>query len=153
LIAALWARLWPEVRRSFSARVAVSPPQGGESVTPPLIYGVPTERTLQWSGHRVITAASNSTRLSRAAGWLVGDSDSTLEEVLIACPLRPAELRGLRHAARAAERLDGLRAAPDPQRALDLLRTLELLAPAPDAAASLKEEALRVLGRGLSRMP
>jgi GTPase-associated protein 1, N-terminal domain type 1 len=153
LIVALWARLWPEARRSFSARAAVSPPQGGESVAPPWIYGVPPERTLQWFGHRVISAGSGSNQISRAAGWLVGETDPLMEEVRTACTPRPAAPGGLRQAARAAERLERLRAESSPKHALDLLRTLELLAPASDVAASLKNEALKVLDQSLDEEP
>lgn len=153
VIAALWARLWPEARRAFSARVAVSPPQGGESVTPPWLFGVPSDRALQWSGHRVIPAAPGLTQLTRAARWLVGESDPTFNEVLNASPSLPAELGTLRTVARAADRLELMREGPDPQRALDLLRTLLVLAPTAETAGSLKREGLSVLERGLAEAP
>lgn len=149
MIAALWARLWPEARRAFSARVAVSPPQGGESVAPPWLFGVPPERALLWSEHRVITAAPGPNKLSRAARWLLGEKDPTFDDVLVACPALPAELVGLTRVARAADRLERLREDPEPQRALNLLRTLLLLAPDPDTAATLKREGLGALERGL----
>lgn len=148
VIAALWARLWPEARRVFSARVAISPPQGGESVAPPWIFGIPPERALQWSGYRVIAAAPSAAQPSRAAAWLVATKDPTLEEVLAACSPLPADLGALRRVARAADRLERLREAPNPQHALNLLRTLLTLARGPDAAVTLKKEASNALVAG-----
>lgn len=153
VIAALWARLWPEARRAFSARVAISPPQGGDSVAPPWIFGVPPERALQWSEYRVIAIPSDPVPLGRAARWLVGEADKVLQEVLVACPRLPADLGGLRRAARAAERLERLRTDPQPGHALDLLRTLVAVAPELEAAAMLKQEALEILVRGFTGVP
>ena len=150
VIAALWVRLWPAVRRNFSARVAVSPPQGGESVTPPWMFGVPPDRAPQWAGHRLITSVPVSIELSRPARWLVGETDQVLDEVLVASTSLPAELGGLRRAARAADRLEQMRGDANPQHALDVLRTVVALAPTSDAALALKAEALRVLARGLA---
>ncbi|HYH96088.1 effector-associated domain EAD1-containing protein [Hyalangium sp.] len=73
-----------------------------------------------------------------------------MNEVLAACPSLPAEFAGLRRVARAADRLERLRTDPQADRALELLRTLVLVAPAQDAAAALKEEALGVLERGFA---
>ncbi|MFY0563556.1 hypothetical protein ACN28E_06895 [Archangium lansingense] len=152
LIAALWARLWPEARRAFSARVAISPPQGGESVTPPWLFGVPSQRVLQWRGHRLITVTLDL-QLSRAARWLVGERDPTFDEVRTACPPLPADLGSLVRVARAAERLERLREAHEPQQALNLLRTILTLAAGPEAAMALKKEGLSTLVRGLTGAP
>lgn len=150
LIADLWERLWPNARRNFSARVAVSPPQGGESVAPPWLFGIPSKREPEWSNHRIINVLSS--HVSRAAGWLVGDTDPTLNEVLSSCNFHSVELRIFSPAARAAERLDKLRKSPDPECALKLLRSLVILAPGIDTAGDLKTEALRELGRGFSNV-
>lgn len=150
VIVALWARLWPEARRAFSARVAVSPPQSGESVAPNWIFCVPPERTPQWSGHPLITAAPGKMSLSRAARWLVGEADSSFDEVVAACPSLPGNLGHLGRVARAAERLEHLRKVPEPEQALALLRTLLALGPTPNAAAALKTEGLGALVRGLT---
>jgi hypothetical protein len=149
IIAALWTRLWPEARQAFSARVAISPPQGGESVAPPWLYAVPSERAPQWAGHQLISTAPSPARLSRGARWLMGELDPTLNEVLSTCPSLPPQLGGLRLAVRGAERLERLRQTPTPQHALDLLRTLVVLAPAPNSGEALKREALKILRLGL----
>jgi hypothetical protein len=152
LIAALWSRLWPEARRAFSARVAISPPQGGESVTPPWIFGMPSQRALQWRGHRLITVPSEL-HLSRAARWLMGEKDPTFDEVRTACPPLPADLGSLVRVARAADRLDRLREAHEPQQALNFLRTMLILTAGSEAAAALKKEGLSILVRGLTGAP
>lgn len=153
VLAALWGRLWAEARRAFSARVAVSPPQGGESIAPPWLYGVPAERVQQWSGQRVIGVGQDAPPLSRAARWLVGEADASMKEVLSALPALPAELQKLRQAARAAEGLDRLRAEATQHHALALLRTLLALAPAGNIAPRLKDEALQVMLRSLGAEP
>lgn len=153
ILAALWGRLWPAVRQVFSARVAVSPPQSGDSANPPWIFGVPAERAPQWWEHPQISAASSTAQISRATGWLVGKEDSAFAEVLGACPSLPPELKYLRQIARAADRLDLLRGQPNPQHALDFLRTMVAVASDPDSAVVLKKEALNRLADGLADAP
>lgn len=151
VLAALWVRLWPAARRAFSARVAISPPQGGESVAPPWIFGVPPDRAPQWLGHPIVRRTTDM-KLSRAASWFVGNGDSTLTEVLTACGERPAKLGWVVKPARAADHLDRLRECASPANAVALLRTLITLAPTRDHANSLKCEALTVLSAGFARM-
>jgi hypothetical protein len=98
----------------------------------------------------MIEACSIPSQVSRAAGWLVVDTDFTLHEVLDSCEFHYAELSILSPAARAADCLDTLRESPDPHLALALLRTLVVLAPKANAAKSLKIEALRQLERGFA---
>ncbi|MEZ4449117.1 MAG: effector-associated domain EAD1-containing protein [Nannocystaceae bacterium] len=149
LVTALWARLWPEARRSFSGRVALSPPQGGESVSPPWLFCVPPTRAPQWSEHSTIKIAADASPLSRAARWFVGAEDPVFAEVLSGCEFTK-ELGRLRLIARAADRVDRLRESPSVRHALDLLRTVVVLAPASDAAHTLKREALVQLEGGLA---
>ncbi|EGW21314.1 effector-associated domain EAD1-containing protein [Methylobacter tundripaludum] len=150
IIADLWARLWPEARRDFSARVAVSPPQSGESVAPPLLFCVPAQRLPEWSGFSVVHVNSGVKPISRAALWLVGADDSTFNEVLEVCNSISGDLKKLGIVARAADRLDKLRACFELQNALELLRTLAVLAPNPDTATDLKAEALWVLNHSFN---
>ena len=149
IIADLWTQLWPDARRSFSARVAVIPPQGGESVLPPLLYCVQRQRLSGWSEFPEIRVNSDI-KPSRAALWLIGEGDVTFTEVLESCNSFPSDLKKLGTVARAAERLDKLRERSEPRNALELLRTLAVLAPNPDTARNLKIEALRELKRGFS---
>lgn len=150
IIADLWVRLWPEARRGFSARVAVSPPQGGESVAPPLLYCVPTQRLPEWSVFSVVHVNSGVKPISRAALCLVGADDATFNEVLAACKSISGDLKRLGAVGRAADRLDKLRESSKPQDALDLLRTLAVLAADPNTATNLKVEALRALNHGFT---
>lgn len=150
IISDLWTRLWPEARRGFSARVAVSPPQSGESVAPPLLFCVPAQRLPEWSGFPLVHVNSGVKPISRAALWLEGADDSTFNEVLEVCNSISGDLKKLGIVARAADRLDKLRACFELQNALELLRTLAVLAPNPDTATDLKAEALRVLNHGFN---
>lgn len=150
IIADLWSRLWPDARLGFSARVAVIPPQGGESVAPPLLYCVPRQRLPGWADFPVIRTGSGASSTSRAALWLVGEDDATFKEILDSCNFCSDDLKKLATVARAADRLDKLRECPSPNNALELLRSLAALAPSPDTAMSLKAETLRELNRGFN---
>jgi len=150
VLADLWSRLWPDARRGFSARVAVIPPQGGESVAPPLLYCVPRQRLPGWVDFPVIRVDSGSSPISRAALWLVGEDDATFKEILDSCNFYFGDLKKLGTVARAADRLDKLRECPSPNNALELLRSLAALAPSPDTAMSLKAETLREMNRGFN---
>lgn len=150
IIADLWSRLWPDARLGFSARVAVIPPQGGESVAPPLLYCVPRQRLPEWADFRVIHVGSGASPISRAALWLIGEDDATFKEILDSCNFCSGDLRKLGAVARAADRLDKLRECPSPNIALELLRPLAVLAPSPDTAMNLKAETLQELIRGFN---
>ncbi|SMF94385.1 hypothetical protein SAMN02949497_1698 [Methylomagnum ishizawai] len=149
VVADVWARLWPEARRAFAARIAINPPRGGESACLPWLYGIPAKRAPEWIEHRTISPDDNG-QPSRAAAWLVGNPDATLKEILESCERLPAKLDVLSIVARAADRLDKLRGYPNPQNAVDLLRSLAVLAPSPEDAINPKLEALRELARGFA---
>lgn len=150
ILAALWGRLWPAARPAFSARVAMSPPQGGESVAPPWLFAVPSERASQWSSNRLVGAASVPAKPSRAAAWWAGSPDSVLDEVLADFALT-ADIASLQGAARVAERLECFRSSRDAQSAVDLIRTLVALDASPDGLGRLKLEALDALEQRLNR--
>ena len=152
LISDLWRRLWPQARIEFSARVAVSPPQGGGSVAPPWMFGVPSERVAQWSAQRTIVPPSHPVQLSRAASWWVRGDDSTFEEVLAAAHLT-GDIGRLRRISRAADRLDALRTTPSAASAVELLRTVFALGPEPADMVQLKTEALHTLDEMLAAAP
>jgi len=145
ILADIWSRLWPEARRNFSARVAVIPPQGGESIAPPLLYCVPRQSLPAWANFPVIRFSSDSRSINRAASWLIGEDDSTFKEILDSCHFFSGDLEELGTVARAADRLDKVRECPTPDNALNFLRTLSVLAPSHDAAINLKTEALKEL--------
>ncbi|WP_427551895.1 effector-associated domain EAD1-containing protein (plasmid) [Methylomonas sp. MS20] len=145
ILADIWSRLWPEARRNFSARVAVIPPQGGESSAPPLLYCVTRQSLPAWANFPVIRFSSDSPSINRAASWLIGEGDSTFKEILDSCHFCSGELKALDTVARAADRLDKLREYPTPNSALEFLRTLSVLASSHDEAINLKTEALKAL--------
>lgn len=142
LLAGLWLRLSPSLRRRFSARVALMPPQSGESVAEPWLYGTPSGRRLQWSERQRIE--TTPLPASRAALWLAGQADALLEEVLTTYGADWPDLAALRRAARVT---DGLQRLRDQATALDafqiiaLLRTLVTL-PETDATRTLQQEAI-----------
>lgn len=141
LLAGLWLRLSPSLRRRFSARVALTPPQSGQSVAEPWLYGAPSGRRLQWRGQRVETAPLPA---SRAALWLAGQVDTLLEEVLAAYGSDWPELAALRRAARVADSLQLLRspaAARDVSQIAALLRIL-LTLPETEATLALQQESI-----------
>ncbi|MCD2452787.1 hypothetical protein GO003_020600 [Methylicorpusculum oleiharenae] len=145
ILADIWSRLWPEARRNFSARVVVIPPQGGESVAPPLLYCVPRQSLPGWANFTVIRFTSDSAPINRAATWLIGEDDSTFKEILDSCHFCSGDLKELDTVARSADRLDKLRECPMPNNALGFLRTLSVLTPSHDEAINLKTEALKAL--------
>lgn len=153
IISALWRRLWPEVRQSFSARVAITPPQGGESVAPPWLFCAPIQRKLQWDRYREIVAVSEASNIGRAAKWLIGAEDRTFSEVLDALSTRPSDIRPLRMIGVASDQLDLLRLEHTPDHGLDFVRTLIALAPTSDGASALKVEGLTALERGILTAP
>jgi hypothetical protein len=150
IIADLWSRLWPDARRAFSARVALIPPQGGDSVALPLLYCVPRQCLPGWADFPVIRAGSDANQISRAALWLVGDDDPTLKEILDSCNFSSGDLKKLGVVSRAADRLDKLRECPSPNNALEFLRPLAVMAPSYDTAVNLKTETLRELSHGFN---
>ncbi|MBT9100241.1 hypothetical protein KFZ76_21310 [Methylovulum psychrotolerans] len=150
IIADLWLRLWPEARQTFSARVALSPPQGGDSVAPPWLFGIPSTRASEWARHRLVTVNAATKTSNRAAAWLMGEDDPTFETIKTACHFRAADLKSLGTIARAADHLDKMQNSRQPQQALDLLRTLAILAPETNTADELKANALQILSDGFA---
>lgn len=149
-LAGLWPRLSPSLRCQFSARVALTPPQSGESVAEPWVYGAPSGRRLQWPGRQRVEA--DTLFASRAARWLAGHQDALLEEVLAAYDSDCPDLAALRRAGRAADGLERLRndsSAADAAQAIALLRTLVTL-PETKATQQLQQEAIAGIASNLS---
>jgi hypothetical protein len=149
LLAALWRRLWPEARLVFSARVAISPPQGGESVSPPLLLGVSASRVNQWPPGDIVADSTGSGEFNRAADWLIGKPDEGIEQLLTGGALCADSISSLRGIARAADRIELLRGCPDASSAIDALRTLCAIAPGASAAQVPKRESLAVIEQTL----
>ena len=148
-IAGLWMMLWPEARRQFSARVAISPPQGGESITPPWIYCVPQGCEQQWQNSPLVSPLSNETTSNRAVLWLGGGNDKTFNEILNSVDQKPSHLNQLDKLSRAADRLDRLRENRTVKTAIEFLRTIILIAPSQTEAEKLKIEVLNILAKCL----
>lgn len=146
LLAMLWEPLWPEARQAFSARVAISPSQGGESVAPPWLYGVDSGRLLEWTNSPVITSAAHETgSSSRAARWLTGQPDPVLRELLESGTSLGSTLSTLRRIARVADHLEALRQFPDATTSIYLLRALLSVSSDREELRIFKQEAVSVL--------
>lgn len=146
LLVMLWERLWPEARQAFSARVAISPSQGGESVAPPWLYGVDSGRLLEWSNSQVINSSVTETSsLSRAGRWLTGQPDPVLKELLASGTSLGSTLSILRRIARVADHLETLRKAPEAGTAIYLLRALLNVTSDREDLNIFKHEAISVL--------
>ncbi|UHH29028.1 hypothetical protein LUW10_24690 [Pseudomonas veronii] len=71
LIASLWARLWPTMRREFSFRISFGPGDLIESLMPVLVC-TPSSLTARWQGYRLIHNFTNASS-SLASRFLTGD--------------------------------------------------------------------------------
>lgn len=146
LLVMLWERLWPEARQAFSARVAISPSQGGESVAPPWLFGVDSGRLLEWANSQVIIPSGPETGVaSRAARWLMGQPDPVLKELLNSGMSLGSTLGTLRRIARVADHLEALRMVPDAITAIYLLRALLNVSSDREELKAFKQEAISVL--------
>lgn len=146
LLAMLWERLWPEARKAFSARVAISPSQGGESVAPPWLYGVDSGRLLEWTSSKIITSVVPEAMCpSRAARWLMGQEDPILKDLIESAPSLGPTLDILRRMARVADHLETLRKGPAADSAIHLLRALLNVTSDREGLKTFKKEAVSVL--------
>lgn len=154
LVAGLWRRLGPQARMSFAARVAISPPLGGESVSPPWLYAVSEDRINQWPNAAIVPIASaRMATVSRGARWVSGEADALIDELIAAnVPIGPS-LSGVRRVSRAADRLESLRQSADARGAIELLRTLCAIDPDRRALADFKSEGLAALQTTLPSAP
>lgn len=150
ILAGLWHRLWPDARKCFAARVAISPPAGGESVSPPWLYAVSAGRINQWPNASIIPIAlAKTVNASRGARWVSGETDAIIEELIAANEGIGPDLSGIRRISRAAERLESMRKNANAPAATELLRTLCAIAPERRSLARFKSEALAVLDKTL----
>ncbi|MCT7313014.1 hypothetical protein N5J06_18735 [Ralstonia sp. CHL-2022] len=154
LVASLWQRLGPDARMSFAARVAISPPLGGESVSPPWLYAVSEDRINQWPNTAIVPIASAGTGIaSRGARWVSGEVDAIIDELIAANVAIGPSLSGVRRISRAADRLESLRQSADARGAIELLRTLCAIAPDRGALVEFKSEGLAALQTTLPTAP
>lgn len=142
LLAGLWPRLSPSLRRQFSARVALTPPQSGQSVAEPWVYGAPSGRHLQWSGRQRVETVLRPG--GRAAVWLAGQGDSLMEDVLAAYGPDWPDLAALHRAERVAEGLQRLRCPATALEVPQISALLKALVKLPETEAThvLQQEAV-----------
>lgn len=71
VIAQLWSKLWPSIRRGFAFRLSFGPGDLVESPGPTLVC-TPRNLAARWSGYPIVTPEVGETVLSPAAALLVG---------------------------------------------------------------------------------
>lgn len=71
LVVALWARLWPEIRRNFAFRLSFGPDDLVGPIKPTLVC-TPTSAIARWRGNGVIMPERDDSSLSPAAALLCG---------------------------------------------------------------------------------
>lgn len=152
VLAGLWPRLWPAARRKFEAWVVLSPPQVGSQQYSPWLFAVPDGQDKKWPIDSridyILGRADDHAR--RAARWMVGNADPTIDELLSEYPFPDGSVKHLKRIARAAERLDRLRDATSVTSGIDLARTLESIAPEPTVYSQQKTEAWNAVSMGLA---
>lgn len=128
IIARIWSQLWPDIKATFSARVALSPPQniGINNITG--IFAIPSNREYQWpdSSNKVRLSVLDNKDISvnRAARYIAGIPDKLMDEVLLAIPPKAARLNFLQRVVRVADGLEAIQTQPTFSQATALLRTL-----------------------------
>jgi GTPase-associated protein 1, N-terminal domain type 1 len=73
LIVALWARLWPEIRRGFAFRLSFGPNDLAEQPLPAVVC-TPTNLAARWTGLRVVNESVGTNTESLAASLITGNS-------------------------------------------------------------------------------
>ena len=146
----LWARLWPEIRRTFSFRLSFGPQDCQDA--PPAVVCTPRLLESRWAGYRLVDPNRSPTaKGSEAAGYLLGASGGerldALRKDLGARLTRISELGLLEQCWRYAT------AAPaSADERLALVRLLARLSPASDGGLEIKHRALTLLAESVPRM-
>lgn len=140
LIASLWARLWPTMRREFSFRISFGPGDLIESLMPVLVC-TPSSLAARWQGYRLIHNFTNASS-SLASRFLIGDVAGEQLRVFaesIGTELSTfGDLKLLEQAYRFATQ------EPDPiGNAAAAVRLVERLSPDPERGESGKEMILK----------
>lgn len=144
LIASIWKQLWPSARRNFSARVALSPPQSGESVSPPLIYCIPPENTYHWNSYQIINPQNVCIENDRIAKWFI-KNEPIMNEIFTGDELRDLSLKDLKKIARAADRLETLKKEQTVQSAINFIRTIVSIYPSIDLVKKKSSDAYSII--------
>ena len=149
LVGLLWKQLWPDAKRSFSARYAVTPPQKQTNQQCCSIYCVPQSHINQWKTDNVIVVPNDVDASSRGALYLAHGTDDTIKKIISESPPNRAQLNVMSMIARCADRLDKFKQKPTVECALNLLRTLIALYPEENEAINLKYDALTFINEGV----
>lgn len=145
LVVALWARLWPEIRRGFAFRLSFGANDLVETPSPTLVC-TPISLAARWTGHRIISAAAHPETTALAAAVLSGEAEgwSLLQFAReIGADLTTlADLPLLEQAYRL-----GAGTSQSFEHMVAALRLIERLSPDPAAGREGKDDILRKLSR------
>lgn len=131
VLSTIWENLWPAARRSFSARVALSPPQVVSSSTEIQLLCVPETKKNQWHTPFLkqhlgssVAALEGKKSVGRAARYLAGERNRTLSALLLNFPLQDGDIRKLGILSRVADLSDSLDRERSFGCAVSLIRSL-----------------------------
>ena len=142
LVVALWARLWPRIRRRFAFRLSFDPRDLRERPRPALVC-TPGSMAARWSDHRVVQLAESREPTSLAAAMLCGhEKAGPLLEFIGGIGRRPGSFQELRWAEQAHALAIGESTV---ERRVAALRLIERLSPDPAAGQAGKEVLVRQL--------
>ena len=142
LVVALWAHLFPEIRRGFAFRLSFDPRDLVETPAPALICA-PQAMAARWSDYPVIRSSTSREPTSLVAAALSGNGKAApLLEFMREMGAKPATFLDLRLVEQAYVLNVG---EPRLKRCAGAIRLIEKLSPAPDAGEKGKDVLARRL--------
>jgi hypothetical protein len=146
IIESLWINLWGEAKENFAIRVSFAPPQSFNSAKHPTFYCVPSSLTNQWFNKDVkVLSSIITTELSRAAKYLSGYSDKTINELVEACGLETGKIQFIGRLARAANNIELFREQGNASNTIASLRSILACSGKVTAASGYKTELMQAL--------
>lgn len=148
LVAALWARLLPEMRRNFAFRLSFGPRDLVEDIKPALVC-TPHEMAGRWTGYRLIGPCDSLQPTSLASAVLSGRGNAApllefMREIAVE-PATFAQLGRLEQACRLYKE------EPTAEVCIRAVRLLESLSPDPGAGTDLKERLVQRLQTAMAK--
>ena len=142
LVVALWARLWPEIRRGFAFRLSFDPRDLVDTPRPALVC-TPLGMTARWSGYPIIRLNARREPGSLGAAILSGHAKAApLIDFMQEMGVRPATFSDLRLVEQAYVLNIG---EPTVERRVGAVRLIEKVSPDPDAGENGKNILVRQL--------
>jgi hypothetical protein len=152
IIESLWVNLWAEAKENFAIRVSFSPPQSFNSAKHPTFYCVPSSFTNQWFNQNVkVLSPIVTAELSRAAKYLSGYSDGTINELIDACGLKTGKIQFIGRLARAADNIELFRVQGNASNTIAALRSILACSAKVADASDYKIELMQALKEHINK--